>query len=557
MSELVNRHWQAGVAGSGLSRRDRRSCDYSAYVPDPLAGRGFTLDGDIAADVADAEAAIARLNEQASALVDTEALARILLRAESVASSRIEGMEIGARRLLHAEAGRAMREPSRDVTAIEVLGNIDAMLHGLQCIAPGDEITVELLLEIHRRLLAGTRLEGHGGSFRTVQNWIGGSDFNPCSADFVPPPPELVEGLMGDLIAFCNGEDLPPVAQAAVAHAQFETIHPFIDGNGRTGRAMVHLVLRRRGLAARVLPPVSLVLATLARDYVGGLTATRYVGPPDSEQARAGINRWIATFAAACTRSVADANDFERHAADLEAQWRERLGRVRANSAADLLLRRLAGAPVLTVESAALLIERTYNPANEAIKRLVDAGILQEITIGRRNRAYEAPEIIDAFTDLERQLASPTGETRTSRPARPVPRQRSSRPSSRPGGSREPIREVGKRLAVERREALDILADHGPDKARRKRSEQGVSVEASARLRSKGRVTLPQSVRDALDLHEGDQIVFRVERDRAIMAKAADFVTMAGSVEVPPAKLGTPWDEVLERTRRARGATRR
>jgi hypothetical protein len=112
MSELLNRHWQAQVAGSGLSRRDGRSCDYTAYVPDPIAGQGFTLEGHVAADVADAETAIARLNAQASALVDTEALARILLRAESVASSRIEGLEIGARRLLHAEAGRSMRELS-------------------------------------------------------------------------------------------------------------------------------------------------------------------------------------------------------------------------------------------------------------------------------------------------------------------------------------------------------------------------------------------------------------------------------------------------------------
>ncbi len=424
MSELLNRHWQAQLTGAGLSRRDRRSCDYAAYVPDLLAGRRFALDGDVAADVADAEAAIARLNAQASALVDTEALARILLRAESVASSRIEGLEIGARRLLRAEAVRSMREPSSDLTADEVLGNIDAMLHGLDRIGPGDEITVALVLEIHRRLLAGTRLEGHGGIFRTVQNWIGGSDYNPCSADFVPPPPELVERLMSDLVSFCNGQDLPAVAQAAIAHAQFETIHPFVDGNGRTGRAIIHLVLRRRGLAERVLPPVSLVLATLARDYVGGLTATRYVGSPSSEEALAGVNRWIATFAAACTRSVADATDFESRTAELEAQWRERLGQVRAKSATDLLLHRLAGAPVLTVESAASLIGRTYNPANEAVQRLVHAGILRQITIGRRNRAYEAPEIIDAFTDLERQLASPGCDTRTSPPARRVPRRR-------------------------------------------------------------------------------------------------------------------------------------
>jgi Fic family protein len=422
VSELLNRHWQSELAGSGFSRRDRRSCDYQAYLPDPLVGRRFVLDGDVATDVVDAEAAINRLNAQATALVDTEVLARILLRAESVASSRIEGLEIGARRLLRAEAIRSMHGPSTDVTASEVLQNIDAMLYGVECVGFGDEITVDVLLEIHRRLLAGTRLEPQAGSFRQVQNWIGGSDYNPCSADYVPPPPEFVPDLMDDLCAFCNTDDLPAVAQAAVAHAQFETIHPFADGNGRTGRTIIHLVLRRRGLALRVLPPVSLVLATLAKDYINGLTASRYVGRDSSSEASAGVNTWVATFAGACIRSVADASAFESRAAALEEQWRECLGRIRANSATDLLLHRLPGAPVLTAESAATLVGRTFKPANAAIQRLVEAGILQQITIGQRNRAYEAPEIIEAFTALERQLASPDGDTRTSSPSRTVPR---------------------------------------------------------------------------------------------------------------------------------------
>ncbi len=421
MSELLNRHWQSRIADSGVPRRDRRSCDYAAYLPDPLVGRRFLLDGDVAADVADCEAAINRLNAEAVALVDTEALARILLRAESVASSRIEGLQIGAQRLLRADAVRSMREPSSDVTASEVLGNIDAMLYGVEQIGFEDEIEVDVLLEIHRRLLVDTRLEPYGGSFRQEQNWIGGSDHNPCSADYVPPPPEFVVDLMDDLCAFCNTDELPAVVQAAIAHAQFETIHPFIDGNGRAGRAIIHLVLRRRGLALRVLPPVSLVLATLTRDYVGGLTATRHVGPAGSPEAISGVNTWIATFAGACARSVADATTFELRAASLEKQWRERVGRIRANSATDLLLQRLAGAPVLTTESAATLLGRTYTPANDAVQRLVRADILRQITIGRRNRAFEAPEIIEAFTDLERRLASPVGDTRASSPIRAVP----------------------------------------------------------------------------------------------------------------------------------------
>jgi Fic family protein len=424
MSKLLKRRWHSEAGSTGLSRRDSRACDYATYLPDALVGRRFTLEGDVAADVADAEAAIVRLNANAAALVDTEALARILLRAESVASSRIEGLEIGARRLLRADAVRSRREPSADLTATEVLGNIDAMLYAVERSGPGDEITLDLLLEIHRRVLTGTRLESHAGGFRQVQNWIGGSDYNPCAAAYVPPPHEFVPALMEDLCAFCNTDDLPAVAQAAIAHAQFETIHPFVDGNGRTGRAIIHLLLRQRGLAPRVVPPVSLVLATLARDYINGLTAFRYVGSPRSFKASEGVNTWVASFAGACSRAVVDATLFESRTANLEKQWRERVGPVRANSATDLLLRRLPGAPVLTVDSAATLMGRTFKPASDAIQRLVQAGVLRQITIGRRNRAFEAPEIIDAFTDLERQLASPEGDTRRSPPSRPVPYRR-------------------------------------------------------------------------------------------------------------------------------------
>ena len=158
-----------------------------------------------------------------------------------------------------------------------------------RCSSLSSEIS---LLEMCRRLLEGTRLEEHGGRIRTVQNWIGGSRHNPCSAAFVPPPPENVPALLDDPLAFCNDDGLPILAQAAIAHAQVETIHSFVDGNGRAGRVLIHLALRRRGIAARFLAPVSLALVTWVDDYVAGLTATRYAGEPGSEAAHAGINRW-------------------------------------------------------------------------------------------------------------------------------------------------------------------------------------------------------------------------------------------------------------------------
>lgn len=424
MASVLRRRWTSNLT-PGLPRRDRQGCTYESYVPDHLIDRPITLAGETAADIADAEAAVVRLNLHARGLIDSEAVARLLLRAEAVASSRIEGLEVGGRRLLRAQAEQISGEPPSDVTALEVLGNVAAMSWAIEHLSdPRKGITTDDLLDIHRHLLAGARLDVHAGRIRTEQNWIGGSSYNPCSAAFVPPPHEQVEHLLDDLCAFCNTDSLPAIAQAAIAHAQFETIHPFVDGNGRTGRALIHVILRRRGLAANVLPPVSLVLATWSEDYVNALMETRYRGRSDSRAARSGLDRWIGLFAAATTRAVSDAELYETSVADLKDSWRARLGRVRAGSALDLLIDALPGAPVVTVGSVASLIGRSGQAVNEAIPRLVKAGILRQLTVGRRNRAFEATELIDAFTDLERRLSSPTGDTRSSPPARAVPRRR-------------------------------------------------------------------------------------------------------------------------------------
>ena len=421
MAKVVRRQWESDRS-SGLSRRDRTACEYDAFLPDPLCGRSYSLDGDVAADVADAEAAVRRLNQTAAALADTEALARLLLRAEAVASSRIEGLEVGGRRLLRAEMAADIGDDARDVTATEVLGNIEAMRWATDTLATAPRVDVDGVCEIHRRLMTGTRNEPIAGVIRNEQNWIGGSSYNPCSAAFVPPPPDEVRSLMEDLCRFINTDDLPAVVQAALVHAQFETIHPFVDGNGRTGRSLIHVVLRRRGLVDRAAPPISLILATEATQYVAGLTACRYVGDSGSAEAMRGVNRWFATFASATRRAAMEAVTFEAHIADIQAEWRLALGRVRSKSATDLLIGALPGAPIVTVKSAAMLIGRTTQATNEAFKALVSNGVLQQINLGRqRNRAYEAPAVIDAFTAFERGLASPTGDTWSAPPVRTVP----------------------------------------------------------------------------------------------------------------------------------------
>lgn len=426
MPELIKLRWTP-TAAHGLPRRDRRGCEYEAYVPDPLAGRTFTLDGASAADVADAERAASQLEAAAHNLVDSEAIARLLLRAEAVASSKIEGLAIGGRRLLKAQLVQTLGQRATDVTAWEILNNIEAMALALGEQGQGQAITLERLLDTHARLLQATQLEEQAGRLREEQNWIGGSSYNPCSAEFVPAPHGRVPALMADLCEFCNEDGLPPLVQAALAHAQFETIHPFIDGNGRVGRTLVQLILRRRGVTVNVTPPISLVLATWSRDYVRGLTATRQDAPAGSPSAQQGLDAWVALFAAATSRAVADAESYEHAVAEIKAQWRVRLGRLRRDSTAVLLLDALPGAPIVTVHSAAELIGRSEQAVNAAIPRLLEAQILSQTTLGRRNRAFEAQEMIDAFTDLERRLASPAGDTNHSPPARAVPHRRSKR----------------------------------------------------------------------------------------------------------------------------------
>jgi len=229
---------------------------------------------------------------------------------------------------------------------------------------------------------------------------------------------------MEDLCAYISGDDHPPLLQAALTHAQFETIHPFADGNGRTGRALVHLVLRRRGIAPRYVPPISLIMATHAPDYVAGLTSFRYSGLADSADAQTGMLRWLDIFASDAQRACNDAGDLMRKMEELQSGWRHQIGRVRANSSVDLLLKQLPGLPVLTVSTAMKVIGRSNTKTNEAVKQLLECGVLKQTTIGRRNRAFEAPDLLAAITSFERVLSSPTGDTRTSVPTRTAPARR-------------------------------------------------------------------------------------------------------------------------------------
>ncbi|MBU6147790.1 MAG: Fic family protein [Actinomycetales bacterium] len=413
MPRLVDSVWPGNPTGS--TRAARRTCRFHAYVPDPLVGRDVDLPAGLAADLVDVETAVRRLNATSGLAVNLEPLARFLLRAEAVASSNIEGLHMNVRRLARSEAEVREGWTSSDETAAAVLGNIRALDQSLELASDIDQpITVETIRAIHVALLTGTRDEPWAGVIREEQNWIGGA--SPCSAAFVPPPAAEVPALLDDLAEYLSGDDHPALLQAALAHSQFETIHPFADGNGRTGRALIQLVLRRRGLATTVVPPVSLVLATETTRYVDALMATRAM-----ESSQSGHLAWTELFVEATARACRDSVAFGRDLADLERANRVKLGRVRTGSTADRLVAALPALPVFTVKTASAFIARSDVAVGAAVKQLLEAGVIHQVTVGRRNRAFEAVGLFEAFTGFERMQASPDSDTARTPPVRPVP----------------------------------------------------------------------------------------------------------------------------------------
>ena len=419
MSRLVDSLWEGSPDAHG-PRRARRPCRYQAYVPDELAEASLELHGDLAADLVDAEVALATFDAQAMASGDLEQLARFLLRAEAVASSKIEGLTIGSRRLARHEAKIAHGEPSRDETADSVLGNIEAMRMAVDDIARVPEVKADHVRALHRALMDRSPTPELGGVVRTTQNWLGGNNFNPCDADFIPPPPEFVEALLGDLCDVINRDDMPAVVQAGLVHAQFETIHPFADGNGRTGRALIHVVLRRRNAATSFVPPISLALATNSSGYIGGLTSFRYVGEPGTKAAGEAVSRWLDVFITATRRAVADAGQLGEDLAALELQWRAAVTS-RRGSTAERALTVLLTHPVVTVDDLASLTGVSFQAANTAVTRLVDAGVLTSTGSAARNRLFEARDVFTLLTKYERSLATLSGDTHAEQPVRPVP----------------------------------------------------------------------------------------------------------------------------------------
>lgn len=371
--------------------RYRRACHYDVFLPDPLAGFEPALSGATLGVVSEAERRLLKLDGGASPALGP--LARLLLRTESIASSKVEGLQVDVRDLARGEA-RAETGGRLSATAAEVLGNIDAMEVAIDDASGGGWFGRDQVVEIHRQLLASAPNARIAGRIRTSQNWIGGNDHNPCGADFVPPPPEQVEPLLADLCAAIVDETLPPLVQAALVHAQVETIHPFDDGNGRTGRTLIHVVLRRRGLARIFVAPISVVFARDRAHYIDGLTAYR-----DGD-----VDGWVEAFAIATIRGADLASAYLDEVAGLTERWRSMLRETsnpRADAAAWAIIEVLPGHPVITSAIARAVTGRAKAAVHHALGQLADAGVLTPVAGGQRNRSWEATGLLDLVADLE------------------------------------------------------------------------------------------------------------------------------------------------------------
>lgn len=375
--------WTSGFKGSGRSHSKAQR--YEAFIPDEVADEDPVLKSATAALCERAAIAVRDLNSNISGLVSLEGMGRQLLRSEALASSQIEGLSVSHRKLAEAELeGRQGHH-----RALEIQGAIKAMERAAEIGARSGDLTTDAIAEIHRELAIVPPLDRIAGEIREEVGWIGGSA--PPNAEYVGPPPERVLPLLEDLCEFMNRDDISPISQAAIAHAQFELIHPFGDGNGRVGRCLIHVLSRRRKIAPRYVPPISLVLGADKDAYVAGLQAFR-AGKTD---------QWVGQFAHAVEAAASRARDFSADVATLQDEWRQRLGSVRSDAAVLGLIDALPKYPIVTAAVAEREIGRSRPATIGGLARLEEIGALTRHRNQKRGDSWEAKDLFRLLTRFE------------------------------------------------------------------------------------------------------------------------------------------------------------
>lgn len=413
MGVYIERLWHPEEA-AGLSRRDRAPGRYLAYVPDELGDRLPTLGAEAQAAAEDALVVLARADERIGAR--GQYLNHLLIRSESISSSWIEGNRVTPKRLAIAEL---LHHGPRQ--ALDVVANVRATEAAIEGLAErGRTITtadiVDLQHVIEPRLERGLRHE---------QNWVGGPGWSPLRAAFVPPPESEVPRLVEDLARFASATGGNPMVRTAIAHAQFETIHPFIDGNGRTGRALIHTVLRRADALRNTLIPISTVFAGDTDSYLAGLTGYR-ANPPR-------LDEWVAGFAHAAEHAAGNAIRLAERIAALDARVRHELTEFRdsrglrpavprRDAAVVRILEALASDPVLTAESVSTRMGVSPAAAHRALTQLAEAGILGRAKEGGRLICWTADRHLALVALSERSNRVGGEDTRGRHPRLGPPR---------------------------------------------------------------------------------------------------------------------------------------
>ena len=367
MATFVERLWDPGDSG-GLGRKDRTPGRYLAYVPDELGTALPAIGPEAQRAAEDALALLARADERIGE--SGRYLNHLLIRSESISSSWIEGNRITPKKLAIAEV---LQQGSR--VALDVIGNVRATEAAIEELSDRSRPVTVADIEALQHAIEPTLEYG----IRTVQNWVGGSGWSPLRADFVPPPASEVARLVDDLARFVTATDGNPVVRAAVAHAQFETIHPFVDGNGRTGRALIHTVLKRADALRNTLIPISTVFAGDTNAYIAGLG--------DFRASPHRLDAWIVAFAHAAELAAQNAAQL---AADIRGLGERTLATLVAHrKAAGLspasprqgavslrILEALPTEPVVTIDTVAERFSVSTTAAQRALAELADSGIL-------------------------------------------------------------------------------------------------------------------------------------------------------------------------------------
>lgn len=361
------------------SRRARMRArgDYRSAVVPKIADATVRIAPEVQTLADDASRALTRFDAEAGHLAAP--FASLLLRTESASSSQVENLSASAKQVALAEIGGSDSGNARLIVA-----NVSAMQAALDL---ADNISEDAILTMHHELLAESAPD-IVGRFRDEQVWIGGGWLSPHDADFVPPHHEHVPALMSDLVKFAHRTDIPALTLAAITHAQFETIHPFPDGNGRTGRALMHSMLRHGDLTRNVTVPVSAGLLHNTAAYFDALTAYR----------DGSLDDIVTVVAEASFLAIANGtqliDDFEA----ITASWESVV--TRKGSAGARLKSLLLQQPVVTTKIVSDRLAVSAVAAQSAIDRLVDAGVLAKTKNVQRNRIWHAPEVLRALDEF-------------------------------------------------------------------------------------------------------------------------------------------------------------